>query len=345
MASNNSMQTPLVMLNDGYDVPLVGLDNGMFYFIQIPAVVCLVMSFICALSTIISSFWSHPAGEFYARWTRGERLVVYMSICDLLSSISLLVNHLQVLITKMHARPKGLCAFFGVITTEFMLAQILMVNVVAINIFAMMFFNTKISFGKFDSGILVWSFGVPFIGALIAALLEQFGPMVLVCHFDAVNGKVGGLVLITIPLTTIMVVNVLLYILTFIKIRIEVIAARECLGKMTSTAHRHIRAARNMSMFVVSLFVQWSIIALVGTWVMFGDKSSRLPEILYFFIIVLTNIGGVLNLIVYLAIFKKTKLTSKMATDMESRKTHSFSDNNKTPAYGSGQGNEEFEFN
>ncbi|XP_052762003.1 uncharacterized protein LOC128204641 [Mya arenaria] len=245
----------------------------------------------------------------------------------------------------MHARPKELCTFFGLITTEFMLGQILMVNVVAINIFALMFFNTKISFGKFDRGILLWSFGVPFIGALIAALLEQFGPMGIICHFDAVNGQVGGLVLITIPLTTIMLANVLLYILTFIKIRIEVIATREILGKMTSTAYRHIRAARNMSMFVASLFVQWSFIAVVGIWNMFVDNSAEVPVILNLFIMVLTKSGGVFNLIVYLAVFKKEKPMSKIATRMETQKTHSVSDNNKAPANGSGQGNEEFEFN
>ncbi|XP_052762000.1 uncharacterized protein LOC128204638 [Mya arenaria] len=246
---------------------------------------------------------------------------------------------------REEVEPKELCALFGLITTELMLAQIMIVNVVAINIFAMMFFNTKISFGKFDSGILLWSFGVPFIGALIAALLEQFGPMGIICCFDAVNGQVGSLVLITIPIAAIMLANVLLYILTFIKIRIEVIAARESLGKMTSTAYRHIRAARNMSMFVASLFVQWSFIVVVGIWNMFVDNSAEVPVFLNFFIMVLTNSGGVFNLIVYLAVFKEKKPMSKMATDMESRKTHSVGDSNRSPAYGSGQGTEEFEFN
>ncbi|WAR16847.1 hypothetical protein MAR_031441, partial [Mya arenaria] len=67
---------------------------------------------------------------------------------------------------------------FGVcIATEFVVAQNLMVNVVAINVFMTMFFNINISYGKFDSGILLWSFGVPFIGAVIAAMLKQFGPI------------------------------------------------------------------------------------------------------------------------------------------------------------------------
>ncbi|XP_052761844.1 uncharacterized protein LOC128204469 [Mya arenaria] len=229
--------------------------------------------------------------------------------------------------------------------TEFVLAQILMVNVVAINVFTTMFFNTNFSFAKSDRGILLWSFGVPFIGALIAALLEQFGPMEIVCFFDAVNGRVANLVLITIPITTIMVVNVLLYILTFIKIRIDVRAIRQNLGNMASTAGRHIRAARNMSMFVVAFFVQWSSLVLTGVWFLLADDVADIPEVLKHIVGIFTNLGGVLNLIVYLAIFRKTRPMLNMATGMEPPKSHKVSDNNKEPANGSEQGNEEFEFN
>ncbi|XP_052761847.1 uncharacterized protein LOC128204473 [Mya arenaria] len=229
--------------------------------------------------------------------------------------------------------------------TEFMLAQILMVNVVAINIFTTMFFGTNYSFGKFDSGILLWSFGVPFIGALIAAILDQFGPIEIACFFDAVNGKVASLVLITIPITAIMVVNVLLYILTFIKIRIDVRAMKQRLGNIASTAGSHIRAARNMSMFVVAFFVQWSSIALSGVWLMFADDITDIPEGLKIILGIFTNLGGVLNLIVYLAVFRKTRPMSNMATSMEPPNSHTVSDNNKKPANSSVQVNEKFQFN
>ncbi|XP_052761846.1 uncharacterized protein LOC128204472 [Mya arenaria] len=201
--------------------------------------------------------------------------------------------------------------------TEFVLAQILIVNVVAINVFTTMFFGKNFSFGKFDSGILLWSFGVPFIGALIAAILDKFGPVGIACFFDAINGRVAYLVLITIPITTIMVVNVLLYILTFIKIRIDVRAIRQHLGNMASTAGRHIRAARNMSMFVVAFFVQWSCLALSGVWIMFEDDTAEIPEGLKFILGIFTNLGGVLNLIVYLAVFRKTRSMPNIATRAE----------------------------
>ncbi|XP_052782899.1 uncharacterized protein LOC128219118 [Mya arenaria] len=124
----------------------------------------------------------------------------------------------------------------GLTNGMFYYIQILIVNVVAINVFTMMFFNINISFGKFDGGLLLWAFGVPFIGSFIAAMFNQFGPMEVACFFDAINGKVAQLVLITIPITVIMAVNVLFYILTFIKIRTEVRAMKQSLGNMASTA-------------------------------------------------------------------------------------------------------------
>ncbi|XP_052783007.1 uncharacterized protein LOC128219235 [Mya arenaria] len=227
----------MVLLKDGYDVPVYGLANGMFYYVHVPAIVCLT---------------------------------------------------------------------------------ILMVNVVAINVFAMMFFNINISFGKFDGGLLLWAFGVPFVGALIAAMLNQFGPMGVGCIFDAVNGQIANLVLTTIPMPTIMAINVLLYILTFIKIRTDVRAMKQSLGNMASTAGGHIRAARKMSMFLVAFFVQWFCFALFGAWSMFVDNPADIPEILNFIGVIFTNLGGVMNLIVYLLVFKKKRPRAK--TDMTTNK-------------------------
>ncbi|XP_052763950.1 uncharacterized protein LOC128205928 [Mya arenaria] len=227
--------------------------------------------------------------------------------------------------------------------TEFVLAQLLMVNVVAINIFSTTFFSTKYSFGKFDRGILLWTFGVPCIGALIAAMLDQFGPAEIACFFDPINGRVASLVLITIPLTAIMGVNVLLYILTFIKIRIDIRAVRKSLGNMGSTTERHIKAGRKMSMFVVAFFIQWFSFGLIGVWFMIADDVADIPKVLKHVVGIFTNLGGVLNLIIYLAVFRKTR--PNMAASMNSQNTHMVSYNNKNRPTRFVQRNEEFEFN
>ena len=59
---------------------------------------------------------------------------------------------------------------------EFITAQNLMVNVVAINAFLLMYFNRNLDFGKRDYRLLIWTFGIPLIGATIAAFFKQLGP-------------------------------------------------------------------------------------------------------------------------------------------------------------------------
>ncbi|WAR16443.1 hypothetical protein MAR_031037 [Mya arenaria] len=235
-------------------MPLYGLDNGLFYYFHVTSIVCLTLSII--LSTRISSFRSHPDANSFTGWTKGERIAVYLSLCDLLLNISILMNHLHILIPKTLFRPKELCSFVLVHHDRIRAFSDSDGQRCSINVFTTMFFSTNYTFGKFDSGILLWSFGVPFIGALIAAILDKFGPVGIACFFEAINGRVAYLVLITIPITTILVVNVGLYILTFIKIRIYVRAIRQNIGNIASTVGSHIRAARNMSMFVVAFFVQ-----------------------------------------------------------------------------------------
>ncbi|WAR16444.1 hypothetical protein MAR_031038 [Mya arenaria] len=61
---------------------------------------------------------------------------------------------------------------------------------------------------------------------------------------------------------------------------------------------------------------------------MFEDDTTEIPEGLKFILEIFTNLGGVLNLIVYLAVFRKTRSMPNMATSMEPRKTHTVSDNN-----------------
>ncbi|XP_052764115.1 uncharacterized protein LOC128206030 [Mya arenaria] len=253
MVSNNTTQSDRFLFKNGYDIPVYGLVKGTFYYIHIPAIVCIAASLVCALATIILSFKNRRAGEFFPKWSKGQRLVVYISTCDGLFSFTHLLDHLQILFTMDHVRPKVLCAFYGFIMTVFVVAQILIANVVAINVFVMMFLNKNISFGKFDCGLLIWAFVVPFLGATVAAAYDQFGPMGIACFYDAVNGHVANMVFTTIPMPVILVVNIVLYILTFIKIR----SYGKVIVPNAITIGRHVKAATRMSMFVLAFVVQW----------------------------------------------------------------------------------------
>jgi len=83
---------------------------------------------------------------------------------------------MYIVIAHEMVKPKQLCEFYGFILTVFSSAQILMVNIVAINAFMLIYFEKKLNFGRYDWKLLLWTFGVPFLGATIAGIADQLGP-------------------------------------------------------------------------------------------------------------------------------------------------------------------------
>ncbi|KAH3789183.1 hypothetical protein DPMN_167355 [Dreissena polymorpha] len=161
---------------DGYDIALYGISDGTFYGIHIPAIICIVTSFTCAFVTLVLSFWSKSYRTFFSSWSKSDRFVVYMAMCDGLFNMSHFSDHMHILIARSHVYPRGLCKFYGFMLVEFNTAQVLLVNIIAINAFVLIRTDTKIKFGTRDWRLLLWTFGAPFVGATIAAGLEQFGP-------------------------------------------------------------------------------------------------------------------------------------------------------------------------
>ena len=162
-------------MSSGYDLPLYGIDNGQFYYIHIPALICIFLSLLCAIFVLTASFKAQNITTFFL-WTKSERFVVYLAICDALFNICHSMDHLHLVISKNHVYPKGLCAFYGFMLAEFITAQNLMVNVVSINAFVLIYFRKKIDFGKWDWKLLLWTFGLPFMGAIIAGSADTLGP-------------------------------------------------------------------------------------------------------------------------------------------------------------------------
>lgn len=161
---------------NGYDIPVYGIDNGSFYYIHIPAIVCICTSFVCVVVALVLSFRQHGCGTFFTNWTKSERLVVYLAICDGLYNVSHFTDHVHITIVKDMVYPKELCEFYGFNLAVAILAQILMVNVVAINAFMLIYFDKNLNFGQRDWKLLIWTFGVPFLGAVAAAISGQMGP-------------------------------------------------------------------------------------------------------------------------------------------------------------------------
>ncbi|WAR09709.1 hypothetical protein MAR_034785 [Mya arenaria] len=281
--SSNAVDT---QSKDGYDMPVYGIENGSFYYVHVPAIVFIVTSFTCALIAIICYFRNQDYKSFFTRWTKAERLIVYLSTCDVLFSLSHLMDHLHMVIARDHVRPKQLCSFYGFNLVVFVAAQILIVNVVAFNAFMMMYFHKNMHFGNRDWKLFLWTFVTHFVASIVAANFGQFGP----------NG------------------TAVLYILTFAKIKQEVRTIEKGLGAQSASRKAPIRAARTMSMFVLALAFQWWAVAVHGVWRMFTESDEDIPKIMYHFTTTFSNTGGILNLVIYMFIRKK-KLGSRDATE------------------------------
>lgn len=176
MAANNSSLPEEVALRSGYDIPVYGIADGSFYYLHIPALVCIVSSFVCAIITVVLSFRQWSYRKFFIGWNKSQRFIVYLAVCDALFNIFHFTDHLHIVIVRNMVHPKELCEFYGFNLIVAISSQNLMVNVVAINAFMLLYFDRNINFGAKDWKLLVWTFGFPIITAAVAGLTGQLGP-------------------------------------------------------------------------------------------------------------------------------------------------------------------------
>lgn len=59
--------------------------------------------------------------------------------------------------------------------TEFVTAQVLMVNIVAINAFTLMYYKNNLTFGKWDLKLLLHMFGLLFTTGTASLVMGQYG--------------------------------------------------------------------------------------------------------------------------------------------------------------------------
>lgn len=124
------------------------------------------------------------------------------------------------------------------------------------------------------------------------------------CYFDGVKGTIANLLFTTVPLVLVLVMNTILYTLTWIRIHKE--TNRLHLGDHSQLMSANFTAARNMSLFVVAFFVQWWPAAVFGVWAYVSPIS--VPQLLFHFLTTFCNTGGILNLIVYIIIRRRLLL-------------------------------------
>ena len=126
--------------------------------------------------------------------------------------------------------------------------------------------------------------------------------------FDGVKGEIANIFFTTVPLLLIFISNVILYALTWVRLRSEAQRLKYVLGKDAKTVRASHSAARNMSLFVVAFFVQWWAIAVYGTWQLLSDV---VPQLIFQFVTTYSNVGGTLNGIVFIIIRRRNRLNKK----------------------------------
>lgn len=130
------------------------------------------------------------------------------------------------------------------------------------------------------------------------------------CFFDGVKGSLGNLLYTTIPIIIVFLMNIILYILTWIRVHRQDKISRSLHSSVSASS----RVAKSMSLFVFVYFVQWWPLFIFGVW---GLLHDTVPQALMHCLVIFSNTGGILNLIVY------SSIRNRQVVSKDGRKTPS----------------------
>lgn len=133
------------------------------------------------------------------------------------------------------------------------------------------------------------------------------------CFFDGVNGGLAHFFLVTLPFSLILIVNTTLYVITWAKLRSIEKKLSPSFGKQSSGSKMKHAAVRAMSLFVLAFIFQWWAMALFGIWVFVNPGS--VPPAIHHTVTTFSNVGGIVNLGVYLLIRKRMQYQRTASSD------------------------------
>ena len=117
------------------------------------------------------------------------------------------------------------------------------------------------------------------------------------------------------PLVLILVINVTLYLLTWLRIKREEPRFKDISGKEAKVIRSSHRAARTMSLFVAAFLIQWWAMAVYGI----VQLVTETPIELFRLVTTFSNIGGILNAIVFILIRRKSNQRNESSGSVKSK--------------------------
>ncbi|XP_062600697.1 uncharacterized protein LOC134262335 [Saccostrea cucullata] len=292
-----------------YNVTLLGLDDGTFYPLHVSAIVCMSCSLLASIVVTALSFKTHKKG-FYL-WPRSERFVVYLALCEASFNFIHMFDHVTMITERDHVHPLELCQFYAFLMVLLVTTKNLVLVIIAINGFLLIRFQRQMEFGTRDWRLFAVTLGIPSFYCSVALSFQQLGPAGAFC---LVIPGISTFLMTIIPFILILLVNTTLYSLTWFHIRRDAQQIRSVIGAQAQSGTSYIQAAKTMTMFITVFTIQWWAVTVYGIWQII---SHDVPSIVYIFVVIFTNIGGCLNLIVFISIQKKRRRIVALDTKVQ----------------------------
>ncbi|KAJ3410994.1 hypothetical protein HDV05_002938 [Chytridiales sp. JEL 0842] len=126
--------------------------------------------------------------------TIGERFPLYLAVLDLLWSLAHSIDHSWMVVTAGANPPPAACSALGATLGLFMMAEIMLVNLLAISMFLTVYMNWSLSYGKGDWILGVLTFGVPITFVAFGLGFNGFGHDYFYCFIN-VTTRAGHILL------------------------------------------------------------------------------------------------------------------------------------------------------
>ena len=125
----------------------------------------------------------------------------------------------------------------------------------------------------------------------------QFALLLPIVFFFScgVQGQLANIFFTTVPQCGVIVINSILYTVTWYHIRKETNRIHSTIGDGSQSKRASFKAGKTMTLFVAVFLIQYWASATWGLW----QTIDTAPLEIFFFVVTFSNIGGVLNCIVY----------------------------------------------